>query len=101
MTLRFEIFPDDLDVIADFYQRVLGFSLVTDQRHTPAPYLSLQRGTVRVGAARREVPDALAAGRDGARFLGGEDHRAPGVPPDPTSDAVAASRAPTRRRARG
>ena len=23
MTLRFEIFPDDLDVIADFYQRVL------------------------------------------------------------------------------
>jgi lactoylglutathione lyase len=63
MTLRFEIFPDDLDVIADFYQRVLGFSLVTDQRDAAAPYLSLQRGTARVGAARREVPGALAAGR--------------------------------------
>jgi lactoylglutathione lyase len=63
MTLRFEIFPDDLDVIADFYQRVLGFSLITDQRHASAPYLSLQRGTVRVGAARREIPDARAARR--------------------------------------
>jgi lactoylglutathione lyase len=63
MTLRFEIFPGDLDVIADFYQRVLGFSLVTDQRHAPAPYLSLQRGAGRVGAARREVPGVAAGGR--------------------------------------
>jgi lactoylglutathione lyase len=63
MTLRFEIFPDDLDVIADFYQRVLGFSLVTDQRHGSAPYLSLRRGTVRVGAAWREIPDARVARR--------------------------------------
>jgi lactoylglutathione lyase len=63
MTLRFEIFPDDLDVIADFYQRVLGFSLVTDQRDASAPYLALRRGTVRVGAARREIPDARAARR--------------------------------------
>ena len=63
MTLRFEIFPDDLDVIADFYQRVLGFSLITDQRHASAAYVSLQRGTVRVGAARREIPDPRAARR--------------------------------------
>jgi lactoylglutathione lyase len=63
MTLRFEIFPDDLDVIADFYQRVLGFSLITDQRDAPAAYVSLRRGTVRVGAARREIPDAYAARR--------------------------------------
>jgi lactoylglutathione lyase len=64
MTLRFEIFPDDLDVIADFYQRVLGFSLITDQRGAQAAYVSLQRGTVRVGAAaRREIPDAHAARR--------------------------------------
>jgi lactoylglutathione lyase len=63
MTLRFEIFPDDLDVIADFYQRVLGFSLVTDQRHGSAPYLSLRRGAVRVGAAWREIPDVRAARR--------------------------------------
>ena len=63
MTLRFEIFPDDLDVIADFYQRVLGFSLVTDQRDASAPYPALRRGSVRVGAPRREAPGALAAGR--------------------------------------
>ena len=61
MTLRFEIFPDDLEAIADFYQRVLGFRLITDRRRAPAAYLSLQRGAVRVGAARREVPGAHAA----------------------------------------
>ena len=32
MTLRFEIFPQDLDVIVDFYTRVLGFSVTKDQR---------------------------------------------------------------------
>jgi lactoylglutathione lyase len=63
MTLRFEIFPDDLDAVADFYQRVLGFRLIADRRHAPAAYLSLQRGTVRVGAARREIPDARTARR--------------------------------------
>src|ERR1700722_4956862 len=75
MTLRFEIFPDDLDVIADFYQRVLGFSLVTDQRHTPAPYLSLQRGTVRVGASGRAAPRPAAAGRRGTGARGGRRRR--------------------------
>jgi catechol 2,3-dioxygenase-like lactoylglutathione lyase family enzyme len=37
MTLRFEVFPGDLDVIADFYQRVLGFSLVTRPAARPSP----------------------------------------------------------------
>jgi catechol 2,3-dioxygenase-like lactoylglutathione lyase family enzyme len=61
MTLRFEIFPDDLDAIVDFYTRVLLFRLIADQRGEPSPYVSLQRDDVRIGAARREVPDARAA----------------------------------------
>jgi predicted enzyme related to lactoylglutathione lyase len=60
MTLRFEIFPDDLDVIVDFYTRVLLFRLTADQRGEPSAYVSLQRGEVRIGAARRAVPDARA-----------------------------------------
>ncbi len=32
MTLRCEIFPQDLDVIVDFYTGVLGFSVTKDQR---------------------------------------------------------------------
>ncbi len=61
MTLRFEIFPDDLDVTVDFYTRVLGFRLVTDQRGKASAYVSLQRGSVRIGAVRRVIPDARAA----------------------------------------
>jgi lactoylglutathione lyase len=61
MTMRFEIFPDDLDVTVDFYIRVLGFRLTADRRNDPSAYVSLQRGSVRVGAARRVVPDARAA----------------------------------------
>jgi predicted enzyme related to lactoylglutathione lyase len=54
MTLRFEIFPDDLDVIVDFYTRVLLFRLTADQRSEPSPYVALQRDDVRIGAARRQ-----------------------------------------------
>ena len=61
MTLRFEIFPDDLDATVDFYMRVLRFRLTADRRGQPGKYVSLQRGSVRVGAARRVVPDARAA----------------------------------------
>ena len=61
MTLRFEIFPDDLDVIVDFYTRVLHFRLTTDQRSEPNAYVSLQRDDVRIGAARRIVPGVRAA----------------------------------------
>jgi len=61
MTLRCEIFPDDLDVIVDFYTRVLRFRLTADRRSEPDAYVSLQRGSVRVGAARRTAPDARAA----------------------------------------
>ena len=61
MTLRFEIFPDDLDATVEFYMRVLRFRLIADRRDEPSPYVSLQRGSVRVGAARRAVPDARVA----------------------------------------
>src|SRR5258708_38187555 len=63
MTLRFEIFPDDLDAIVDFYMRVLDFRLIADQRAGPGAYVALERGQVRVGAARRAVPGARAARR--------------------------------------
>jgi catechol 2,3-dioxygenase-like lactoylglutathione lyase family enzyme len=63
MTMRFEIFPDDLDVIVDFYTRILLFRLTADQRDEPDPYVSLQRDDVRIGAARRAVPGAGAARR--------------------------------------
>jgi len=57
MTLRFEIFSDDLDIVVDFYTRVLRFRLTADRRGEPDSYVSLQRGSVRVGAARRAAPD--------------------------------------------
>jgi lactoylglutathione lyase len=63
MSLRFEIFPRDLDATVDFYTRVLGFALTRDQRREPAAYVALQRGAVRVGAARRDAPDGLPGRR--------------------------------------
>jgi lactoylglutathione lyase len=61
MTLRFEIFPSDLDAAVDFYTRVLAFSVTKDQRSGPNAYVSMQRGAVRVGAAGRPVPADRAA----------------------------------------
>jgi lactoylglutathione lyase len=58
MTLRFEIFPADLDLTVDFYTRVLGFRLVRDQRADTQAYVAMARDEVRVGAAaRREGGD--------------------------------------------
>jgi lactoylglutathione lyase len=61
MTLRFEIFPNDLDAVVDFYTRVLCFSVTKDQRNDPNAYVSLKRGEVRIGAAGRADPNARAA----------------------------------------
>jgi lactoylglutathione lyase len=61
--LRIEIFTSDFDAFVDFYTRVLGFTLTRDQRREPAAYVALQRGGVRVGAARRDVPDGLPGRR--------------------------------------
>ena len=51
-TLRIELFPNDLDRFVDFYTRVLGFDLVRDRREEDSPYVAVERGTVRIGAAR-------------------------------------------------
>ena len=70
--LRIEIFPDDLDRAVDFYVRVLGFSLVRDERHVEWAYVALELGRVRVGAARRRPRGATPpAGRSGARARDG------------------------------
>ena len=52
MTLRIEIFPDDLDAFVKFYTEVLGFTLTVDQRGSDHPYAAVEYGTVRIGAAR-------------------------------------------------
>jgi lactoylglutathione lyase len=58
MSLRFEIFPSDLDATADFYVQVLGFTLVRDERAGRDAYLALHRDGVQVGAAGRPpAPD--------------------------------------------
>lgn len=52
MTLRIEIFTDDLDAFVKFYTEVLGFTLTVDQRGTGYPYAAVEHGRVRIGAAR-------------------------------------------------
>jgi lactoylglutathione lyase len=54
--LRIEIFPADLDPVVDFYTAVLGFALVRDERRQEWPYVALQRGRTRIGAAQRLDP---------------------------------------------
>lgn len=61
MTLRCEIFPDDLDAVVDFYTRVLRFEITKDQRDLPAAYVALRCGNVLIGALRREATGARAA----------------------------------------
>jgi len=63
MTLRFEIFPADLDATVDFYRRVLHFRVTGDRRAAPEAYVSLQRGSVRVGALRSTDPGDRPARR--------------------------------------
>lgn len=56
MTLRIEIFPDDLDAFVRFYTEVLGFALTVDQRDSDRPYAAVEHGSVRIGAARAWEP---------------------------------------------
>jgi lactoylglutathione lyase len=56
MTLRVEIFPDDLDAFVVFYTDVLGFTLTVDQRDSDRPYAAVEYGSVRIGAARAWGP---------------------------------------------
>jgi predicted enzyme related to lactoylglutathione lyase len=52
MSLRFEIFPADLDATADFYTRVLRCDITDDRRGEAEPYIAFRRDDVRVGALR-------------------------------------------------
>jgi len=63
MTLRFEIFPADLDAAVDFYVRVLGFRITKDERADPEAYVAMRRGSVHVGALRRNIPVSSASRR--------------------------------------
>jgi predicted enzyme related to lactoylglutathione lyase len=54
MSLRVEIFPDDLDAFVRFYTDVLGFTLTVDQRDADYPYAAVESGSVRIGAARAQ-----------------------------------------------
>jgi lactoylglutathione lyase len=55
-TLRCEIFPADLDRTVDFYLNVLAFRLLEDRRGDEVPYISMQRGDVRIGAVTHSGP---------------------------------------------
>lgn len=66
--LRIEIFTSDFDAFADFYTRVLGFTVTTDNRASAHAYAAVSRGSVRIGAAQpwepvdtsmRDVPNGV------------------------------------------
>jgi lactoylglutathione lyase len=60
-SLRFEIFPADLNRTVDFYVRVLDFVLIRDERSETPAYIYLERGAVRIGAVRNldAVPEGV------------------------------------------
>lgn len=55
--LRCEIFPSDLDATVDFYVQILAFRVIRDERAAEHPYVALERGEVRLGAAARAEPE--------------------------------------------
>jgi catechol 2,3-dioxygenase-like lactoylglutathione lyase family enzyme len=73
MTLRVEVFPDNLDAFVDFYTEVLGFTLAVDQRATEFPYAAVERDAVRIGAARtwEHWPRAIRSNRTCSGAPGG------------------------------
>jgi lactoylglutathione lyase len=60
--LRIELFPHDLARAVRFYVDVLRFEIVKDERRAESPYVSLQRGSVKLGLAQREEDD-MSPGR--------------------------------------
>ncbi len=63
MTLRFEVFSDDLDAAVDFYTRVLRFAVTKDQRGEPSGYVAMSRGAVHAGIVERAVAGGVAGRR--------------------------------------
>jgi len=58
VSLRCELFPDDLDAALRFYVEILAFEVERDERTSSTPYAALSRGGVRLGLSRRpEVAD--------------------------------------------
>lgn len=51
--LRIEIFCDDVTAVVDFYIRVLGFTVVKEQRDDTSRYIAVRRGSIRIGIAYR------------------------------------------------
>lgn len=58
VSLRCELFPDDLDAALRFYVGILAFDVERDERTSSPAYAALSRGEVRLGLSRRpEVAD--------------------------------------------
>jgi lactoylglutathione lyase len=57
-SLRLELFVADLDAFADFYTRVLGFTVAHDKRRDspPSPYITVRRDAVRIAGAPADAP---------------------------------------------
>src|SRR5689334_11785230 len=53
--LRMEIFSDEIESVVDFYTHVLRFVVVRDQRDGEWPYVAVQRGSIRLGIAFRDI----------------------------------------------
>jgi len=56
MTVRLELFPQNLDSFFDFYTRVLRFTPDRDERTAPSPYVSVHRDSVHIGAVKAWEP---------------------------------------------
>ena len=69
--LRIELFVDDLARFADFYTRVLGFTVASDRHDSDVPYQSVRRDGVRFGAvlAGQPVDPAARAFPAGAEIV--------------------------------
>jgi len=58
VSLRCELFPNDLDAALRFYVEILAFDVERDERTSSTPYAALSQGEVRLGLSRRpEVDD--------------------------------------------
>ncbi|MFC5502111.1 VOC family protein [Lysinimonas soli] len=49
--LRCEIFSADLNKTVDFYERVMAFRCIRDDRSAGTSYVAFERGEIRLGAA--------------------------------------------------
>jgi catechol 2,3-dioxygenase-like lactoylglutathione lyase family enzyme len=63
MTLRIEVFADDVDASAAFYRRVLGFEEISRQHDGDRTrYVSVGRGAARIGIGTGGRPPGAGVG---------------------------------------